>query len=762
MNKYVDLRINGRLFPSWVVANFRKFYLSEIKKMEGTDPCKSGNTVKDELKSYQIFISKFLDFKGPFRNILLYYGVGAGKTGTSINIYNVLYNYTPGWNVFILIKASLKQSWLGEIKKWLKKDEFDYRFRNIVFVNYDSPFADRSFMDAIKNVDNSKKSLYIIDEVHNFIRNVYSNISSDKGKRAQTIYEHIIQDQKENIDTRVIALSATPAVNHPFELALLFNLLRPNIFPKSETEFNTLFVSTGTSLTQTMNTKNKNLFQRRILGLVSYYYGSTPDVFATKTIHHKDVPMSSYHEDMYNYFEEIEDKIALKMKLVGKQSQIYKSYTRQACNFVFPALSQKVNGENRPRPSKFKLTEREAIKLQEGKTVAETKELSEYTKMLNLYISTFETHLLDIMTADSKKSKTIFDDINTFIKKYDGDYDMFYEKETKSGFFEAVHKSSCKMIRIIFMMYYSKGPICIYSNYVYMEGIQLIKVLLKLLGFYNYMETKELMTDKVGFVEFHGGIKSFEERAEGMRVYNTSENRYAKHIKVMLISPAGSEGLSLRNVRQIHILEPYWNEVRIEQIIGRGIRFCSHSDLPIDERRVDVYRYNAIRAISKKITTDQYIEDLARTKESLIQSFLDAVKETAIDCSLNKNHNMLVQEYKCFQFEEQSLFNKHIGPAYKDDIYEDIKYSSGSNSPNSSTIKIKVMKIKAVTKLSKDEDVPSYSDPVEYWYYSKYHTVYDLEMHFPIGKIQTDDNNIPVKLNNGAFIINYMIPMPYL
>ena len=67
-----------------------------------------------------------------------------------------------------------------------------------------------------------------------------------------------------------------------------------------------------------------------------------------------------------------------------------------------------------------------------------------------------------------------------------------------------------------------------------------------------------------------------------------------------------------------------------------------------------------------KQTTDQYIEDVARSKDGLIQSFLDAVKEVAVDCNLFKAHNMITQEYKCFQFEEPSLFDKNIGPAYRD------------------------------------------------------------------------------------------------
>ena len=80
-----------------------------------------------------------------------------------------------------------------------------------------------------------------------------------------------------------------------------------------------------------------------------------------------------------------------------------------------------------------------------------------------------------------------------------------------------------------------------------------------------------------------------------------------------MISSAGTEGINLRNVRQIHIMEPHWNEIRIDQTIGRGIRLCSHSDLSVSDRYVDVFRYFSVRddprkkddfGNVKKITTD--------------------------------------------------------------------------------------------------------------------------------------------------------------
>ena len=76
--KYVDLKINGRLFPSWILANFKAYKLPDMVKSDD-DPC--FRQTKLELRKYQMFLSKYLDFNSPFKNILIYHGVGSGKTG---------------------------------------------------------------------------------------------------------------------------------------------------------------------------------------------------------------------------------------------------------------------------------------------------------------------------------------------------------------------------------------------------------------------------------------------------------------------------------------------------------------------------------------------------------------------------------------------------------------------------------------------------------------------------------------------------------
>jgi superfamily II DNA or RNA helicase len=762
-NNYVDFKLNGRLFPSWVMANFSKYKLPEIVQTED-DPCFKKS--KLELRKYQVFLGKYLDFNGPYKNMLIYYGVGAGKTASTINVYNMLYNYTPGWNVFLLIKATLKDHpWMADLKVWLQEDENKFRFQNIVFISYDSPIADKAFMDAIKNADSSKKSLYIIEEAHNFIRNVYGNISSKQGRRAVTIYDYIIQDQKENDGTRVLMLSGTPAINRPYELALLFNLLRPGAFPKSESTFNQEFVSNGSY--RSINQAKKNMFQRRILGLVTYYLGATPDYFASSRTIYVDLEMSEYQNEIVSYFEDIEEKIDRKKRSSSSSSGTYKSYTRQSCNFAFPIMGQGISGETRPRPRNFKLSEKEGQNIEKAKSEIEKSndkyyDVQVYLDAINNFITLFDEHLNKKKSEDNEKGHTIFDDVETLKTKYENDIIKFIRKEKKkSHLISEMYKCSAKMLQIIINILSSPGPTLVYSNYVLMEGLEIFKIYLKYFDF-SLLNSDNPGKENFSYAEYHGGIDQ-KQRSKNIDIYNSKENKIGAICKIMMISPAGAEGISFYNIRQVHLMEPYWHEVRMVQMIGRAVRMCSHKDLPKKDRHVDIFRYKSVRDYEGKWTTDQQIEDMAKGKDGLIQSFLDAMKEASVDCELNKAHNHLVQDYKCFQFDEQSLFDDQIGPAYKEDMIDDEKINNGSNSINSKTIRIKALKIQAVKQMTHpSEEKIKYSKSTFYWYNQETGVVYDFDLHYVIGKVGHDEDGLPLKLDKDTYIIDKVVPIPMI
>ena len=796
----LNLEINGRLFPSWLLLNFKNYEIPEILRKEGDDPC--NEKLVNELTVYQKFLGQFLNYRSPFKDVLIYHGLGSGKTVSAINIYNVLYNYTPKWNVFLLIKASLENDpWLKDLNDWIGSQDRDAKMANIKFIHYDSPYADRDFLEIVKKSDSSRESIFIFDEAHNFIRNVYNNISSKKGKRAQVIYDYIQQEKKDNNRTRVVLLSGTPAVNNPFEFALIFNLLRPDTFPSSEAIFNQLYISSTNF--ESLNENKKNQFQRRIMGLVSYYIGSTPDKFARKTTHYKELNMGPYQLEVYNYLEEIEDqkeKMRKKFsrgKLGGDDMSTYASYTRQACNFVFPNIDGNINGEKRPRPGMFRLEDKETLLIDEGKKVDKIKSMKKssesiamYIKKCNEFINATINYFKDLHRQDKENNHTLQTDVKNFFDKYDGSFtNMIKTSEKKSKLFEALYNHGPKMLNIVFNILKSPGSALVYSNYVEMEGLQVFKIYLAFFGFISIDEDKEFDISNPGkkisksglrFMEFHGGVNK-DLREKNKKLFNIKENKIGDVIKIIMISPAGAEGINLNNCRQVHILEPYWNEVRIEQVIGRAVRQCHHKELPMNERTVDVFRYKMVRDVEeikklmnkdkktsmeeekkKKLivikteTSDEMMENISRRKNNLLISFIEAIKESAVDCELFKAHNMMGSKYSCFKFNEDSLFDKNIGPAYNKDIEIDAKMDNGLNALDSIKKRIKVRKIKVVKKI----DDNNYSEEINAWFYEPSGTVYDNELDYPIGKVGKDNSGNYLKLDKDVYIMEKVINIP--
>jgi hypothetical protein len=57
------------------------------------------------------------------------------------------------------------------------------------------------------------------------------------------------------------------------------------------------------------------------------------------------------------------------------------------------------------------------------------------------------------------------------------------------------------------------------------------------------------------------------------------------NVKVVIGSQVASEGLDLKCIREMHILDSWYHLNRTDQIIGRAIRYCSHTALRAVEKR---------------------------------------------------------------------------------------------------------------------------------------------------------------------------------
>jgi hypothetical protein len=238
-------------------------------------------------------------------------------------------------------------------------------------------------------------------------------------------------------------------------------------------------------------------------------------------------------------------------------------------------------------------------------------------------------------------------------------------------------KYSAKIAEICRIIKNSKGIVAIYSQYID-GGIVPISLALESMGFSRYSSaanTKNLfktppksaidaLTMKTreesgADIPFHPakymmitGDKSFSaNNAEDIKYATNPDNKHGEKVRVILLSKAGAEGLDFKNIRQIHVLEPWYNMNRIEQIIGRAVRNLSHCALPFEDRNVEIYLHGteletaAAEEESTEEAADLYVYRLAEKKAIQIGNVTRLLKSIAVDCILNIDQtNFTVQK----------------------------------------------------------------------------------------------------------------------
>jgi hypothetical protein len=137
------------------------------------------------------------------------------------------------------------------------------------------------------------------------------------------------------------------------------------------------------------------------------------------------------------------------------------------------------------------------------------------------------------------------------------------------------------------------GKILFYSDFRSDGGSEAFELMLKSNG-YEKFDNKDPQKEKGKRYTFITGAEGQQERSINKENFNDKKNKYGDYIQIMIISSAGAEGISLTCVRQVHILEPFWNYVRIDQVLGRAIRMKSHVDLPKEDRNVEQYLYLSV------------------------------------------------------------------------------------------------------------------------------------------------------------------------
>lgn len=515
----------------------------------------------------------------------------------------------------------------------------------------------------------------VFDKYNGVRLNEQGNISDDDFIRS------VIQILKKNFDVIDTSVELT-----------LDKALPDGSEKKEEDKFMDTFVNLDTD-----EMKNVNLFQRRILGLTSYFRSAQEDLLPqyVKTedgdIYHIEKTEMSAHQ--FGVYEKIrKDEADMEKRNRNKAaknkdddlfkvSSTYRIFSRAACNFVFP------DGIERPVPNRKEEDEDKPVDEMDFDVVPK-----EVRQIEDVYSGFEEGEVTE--QKDNKNPLTDIEDVEEDedmksyayrIEKAMRDVDIVDENTNASLYLnpDALMDTTPKFHKILENLLDSenKGLHLLYSHFRTIEGIGILRLILLANGFAEFklqkVDTqweiieKEEDADKPRFV-LYTGTESVEEKEIIRNVYNGAwdfiptsistrlreqyqNNMYGEVIKLMMITSSGAEGINLKNTRFVHIVEPYWHMVRTEQVVGRARRICSHQDLPEEMRNVKVFLYvttlsqeqkvdeknielriRDVSRIDKKtpVTTDEMLYEIASIKNRINNQFLNSIKETAMDCNI--------------------------------------------------------------------------------------------------------------------------------
>ena len=499
----------------------------------------------------------------------------------------------------------------------------------------------------------------------------------------------------------------------------------------------------------TAELKNMDVFQRRILGLTSYYRSAQeqllPRYDPATDFEVVRVPMSNYQLSVYQQERLAEinkDREAKKRKtmapvrrpnaakkpmtmkeLYAEPSSSYRIFSRAACNFVFPREI------GRPKPfgkgSSGDLDQNldqdldeDIIDVDNARAIAKNPEGA-----------------LGVDEAADVQKKTTTEAYKQYDARIKEVMDLMKRNEEEYFNPRSLAIYSPKFLKVLQKLQDPAhvGLHLVYSQFRTLEGIGLLKMAMEANDYAQFRikhnpATQQWVLDEkpedAGKRRFalYTGTESAEEKEIIRCIFNSEwdqvpssiredllrisgNNFYGEVINVLMISASGAEGINLRNVRYVHVVEPYWHPVRIEQVVGRARRICSHQDLPAELRTVNVFLYLMVyspaqlKPLSKDekaaaereeallassdpktvvdvsnaalkyvrvsrelregdtsvindepITTDQSLYEIAKRKEDINSNILRCVKETAIDCAIHAKAGSK-ETLKCFTFD---------------------------------------------------------------------------------------------------------------
>ncbi len=680
--------LNPELYPT---LNDPNFLVKIAKKLEFSETKYKGDignveimadkmcNEERELAPHQIFVRNFLSFNTPYNSLLLYHGLGSGKTCAAVGIMEECrVNFKQlGINkkIFVLAQPNVQNNFKNELfdlrklkqtngiwtlkscigEQLLKeincnsikmtKDAIIKAINKLIrnayrFIGYEE-FA--NYIIALSNIEGDYKketkkiiirkklnsllenTLIVIDEVH--------NIRAGTEKKPKRIYDTlmILANYVDNL--RFLFLSATPMFNNSLEIVPLINIMNAND-NRSMINVKEVFDENGNLKINkdTGETIGEDILKIKINGYVSYVRGENPYTYPYKIYPilfepERSIRQQPYPEKMMNGADIIQP-----IQYIDLFTLSASEYQEKVYNYIIDNLK----------------TENVSFETLEsfGYTV-----LTPLVKALNMVYPNN-----NFIANKNVRHELLYglEGLRSVMDYSEDKREYIYKKnivDTYGRIFsrENIAKYSPKIKNIIDSIETSKGIILIYSNYLE-AGLLPMALALEEFGIKRHGDVPCLF--KEGDVKnkshFKYVIISGEKNVSpnnnvDLKACTNESNYNGDEVKVVLISRAGTEGLDFRNIRQVHILEPWYNMNRVNQTIGRAVRTKSHCQLPFLERNVMIFLYGTM--FSNNIeSTDLYIYRHAEEKAVQIGKINRLLKQNAVDCLLNKEQGNFTEE----------------------------------------------------------------------------------------------------------------------
>ena len=676
---YPDLSEHNMASQLYFKEELRRHSIPD-KLMSFQDKC---DTDFFELAPHQLFLKNFFSPNTPYQSLLLFHGVGVGKSCSGISIaenFKTSYstvdkrsiilssqNIRAGWRKTIFDPSKDDDQCTGDTysldeesdtkvvrdpeKKAKKKIKQFYELHGyMAFAGTVKKHIKEGLIGItdekarhLKTIELIREKysgrVLIIDEVHNVrgeATDKDSNVKATKKEVRKTIkYIEMVIKYSEKL--KLILLTANPMFNNAQEIVWVLNMLLMN--DNRKTVSSKEIFDSGE-----LTARGAEILARKFQGYVSYLRGENPVSFPIR-IYPKNngKPLIQGYKMDASGGDTIEPpKIDLFDREISESERL--SFTQ-----LYPSVMIDTGLQGQMYTEVVQRIKDEAA-ARGGESLVQIHDETKMLQMVNIVYPGAsdtdncygETGLANCFHIDTRA--------NTYKYKQEilDEYGPFLLASEISPF-------SCKIKSILDAIKISDGIVFIYSNWI-SGGIVPLILALEQNGYKRY-EGKSMLSlsdERVkesvpregqgNFMVIAGSAGFTNNFEREMQTVTHPGNKDGSKIKIIIGSTVASEGLDFKCVRSIHVLEPWHNVNKLEQVIGRGIRNCSHKffdESEKEKRNITIYLHSAMTSDPEKETIDTYLYRYAEKKSRQIGEIEMILKRCAVDRYFFKSVNYL-------------------------------------------------------------------------------------------------------------------------